>query len=230
MSRFFFSLFLLFGLVYTQSLSPAKYAKLVKKGEKVALKLCDEAKLSQIKTTDLNSTLQKIETLQPCTRLNTRHKEALAYFLMAGYAKHATKTNGQIEVPKGVKCPVCGMFIYKYPKWVATIKVEKHTHYFDGVKDMMKFYIFDVDFPYDRNKISQMEVTDFYTLKAIEAKEAFYVIGSNVYGPMGNELIPFSTKKAAQNFKKDHNGEKIILFSDITPKLIMGLDGLEYND
>ena len=95
---------------------------------------------------------------------------------------------------------------------------------------MMKFYIFDVDFPYDRSMIEKMEVTDFYTLKAIEAKKAFYVIGSDVYGPMGNELIPFLTKDAALNFMSDHRGDKIIPFDDITPKLVMGLDGLEYNE
>ena len=103
-------------------------------------------------------------------------------------------------------------------------------HYFDGVKDMMKFYIFDVDFPYDRNKITHIEVTDFYTLQAIDAKQAFYVIDSDVYGPMGNELIPFRTEEAAQNFMADHRGKKIIRFDEISPKLVMGLDGLEYTE
>ncbi|MBT8344418.1 MAG: nitrous oxide reductase accessory protein NosL [Sulfurovum sp.] len=149
---------------------------------------------------------------------------------MAGVSENLTAVKGKIEVPKEVKCPVCGMFVAKYPKWAAFIDVEEKKHYFDGVKDMMKFYIFDVDFPYDRSKISHMEVTDFYTLKAIDAKQAFYVIGSDVFGPMGNELIPFFTKAAAQNFMTDHRGENIIRFDEITPKLVMGLDGLEYSE
>jgi len=53
-------------------------------------------------------------------------------------------------------------------------------------------------------------------------------VGSDVFGPMGNELIPFLTKEAAQNFMNDHSGDQIIMFDAITPKLIMGLDGLEY--
>ena len=122
------------------------------------------------------------------------------------------------------------MFVAKYPKWAALIDIEAKKHYFDGVKDMMKFYIFDVDFPYNRSKITHMKVTDFYTLKAIDAKEAFYVIGSDVYGPMGNELIPFLNEQAAQNFMTDHRGKKIIRFKEITPKLVMGLDGLEYTE
>jgi nitrous oxide reductase accessory protein NosL len=234
--RTFLALFLLLSLACGETLSPAKYAKLVQKGEKVALKLCDAEKLnqisrlSQIKSKKLDEVLQQIESIKPCITLNVRNKEALAYFLMAGQSEDLSKVKGQMEVPKDVKCPVCGMFVTKYPKWAAVIEENGKKHYFDGVKDMMKFYIFDVDFPYDRSKISNIEVTDFYTLKAIEAKKAFYVVGSDVFGPMGNELIPFFTKDAAQNFISDHGGDKIILFSDITPKLVMGLDGLEYNE
>lgn len=216
--------------MYAKGISPAKYAKLVQKGEKIALKLCDDEKLDQISSKKLDEIVQQIEMLSPCITLNARNKEALAYFLMAGENDSLSHVKGQMEVPKEVKCPVCGMFVAKYPKWAAHIEESKNKHYFDGVKDMMKFYIFDSDFPYSRAKINTIEVTDFYTLRAIDAKKAFYVIGSNVYGPMGNELIPFLSKDAAENFMHDHSGEKIILFKEITPKLIMGLDGLEYND
>lgn len=230
MRQVFLAIFLLIGLVYAEGISPSKYAKLVQKGEKIALKLCDENKLSQITSKELEQTLQKIDNINPCITLNRRNKEALAYFLMAGHSHNSQDIKGQIEVPTKVKCPVCGMFVAKYPKWAALINVDAKHYYFDGVKDMMKFYIFDVDFPYDRNKIIQIQVTDFYTLQALDAKQAFYVIGSDVYGPMGNELIPFLSKKAAENFMRDHRGEKIIRFDEISPKLVMGLDGLEYTE
>ncbi len=228
MTRFILALFLLLGLVYAEGISPAKYAKLVQKGEKVAIKLCDESKLTQIKSKTLSEIFHEIDTVNPCLTLNSRNKEALAYFLMAGTSESQSSVKGQMQVPQKVKCPVCGMFVAKYPKWAALITENAHTHYFDGVKDMMKFYIFDVDFPYDRSKVSHIEVTDFYTLKAIDAKKAFYVVGSDVFGPMGNELIPFLTKDAAQNFMRDHSGDQIIMFNEITPKLVMGLDGIEY--
>jgi nitrous oxide reductase accessory protein NosL len=149
---------------------------------------------------------------------------------MAGGSNALKSVNGQIEVPRNAKCPVCGMFVAKYPKWAARIEAESKNYYFDGVKDMMKFYIFDIDFPFERQQITTMEVTDFYTIKAIDAKDAFYVIGSDMYGPMGNELIPFSTQDAADNFMRDHRGKKIILFHEITPKLVMELDGIEYKE
>ena len=230
MKLYLLLLSLFFGLAYAEGISPSKYAKLVQKGEKIALKLCDENKLSKIQSKKLHEIFQELETLQPCIRLNTRNKEALAYFIMAGQYETLKPVKGQIKVPKEVKCPVCGMFVAKYPKWAAHIEADEKHYYFDGVKDMMKFYIFDVDFPFNRNKITLIEVTDFYTLKSIDAKVAFYVVGSDVYGPMGNELIPFLTKDAAENFMRDHRGEKIILFNEITPHLVMQLDGIEYTE
>ncbi len=230
MKRYILLVFLLYGLAYTEGISPSKYARLVQKGEKIALQLCDESKLSKIQSKDLNDILHQIDHIVPCSTLNTRNKEALAYFLMAGGTKTLKAINGQIVVPSKAKCPVCGMFVAKYPKWAARIEADAKNYYFDGVKDMMKFYIFDIDFPFERQKITHMEVTDFYTIEAIDAKQALYVVGSDMYGPMGNELIPFLTQDAAENFMKDHSGKKIILFHDITPELVMGLDGIEYKE
>jgi nitrous oxide reductase accessory protein NosL len=88
----------------------------------------------------------------------------------------------------------------------------------------MKYYIFNSDFPYDRSKITEIKVTDFYTLKGIDAKEAFYVLGSDIYGPMGRELIPFINLEDARTFKKDHEGTAIIGFKEIVEKEVYKLD------
>ena len=43
--------------------------------------------------------------------------------------------------PQADKCPVCGMFVAKYPDFVDQIVFKDGTHaFFDGVKDMMKYY------------------------------------------------------------------------------------------
>ena len=71
--------------------------------------------------------------------------------------------------------------------------------------------------------LSNIYVKDYYSLKWFSAKDAFYIIGSDVYGPMGHELIPFESKGAAESFLKDHHGKEIITFGDITPELIDSL-------
>ena len=48
------------------------------------------------------------------------------------------------SVPAGAKCPVCGMFVAKYPDWTASAQFKDgSTSYYDGPKDMFGHY-FDV--------------------------------------------------------------------------------------
>lgn len=133
---------------------------------------------------------------------------------------------GQDILPADTRCPVCGMFVAKYPNWLAGVHYRSpdSTQFFDGVKDMMAFYFNPEKFGGGpRDAISEISVKDYYTLKWLDGREAFYVIGSDVYGPMGHELIPFASQESAESFKKDHDGKKVILFEEIRPELIESL-------
>lgn len=130
-------------------------------------------------------------------------------------------------VPANAKCPVCGMFVAKYPDWTATIRFKDGTvSYYDGPKDMFSHY-FDTS-RYTPGKrqtdIAAMTVKEYYSLDYIDSRAAFFVAGSDVYGPMGSELIPFKTEKDAQLFKLDHKGKRILRFNEITSQLIKTLN------
>ena len=132
-----------------------------------------------------------------------------------------------VTIKKTDRCPVCGMFVYKYPKWVAQIVFKDGSYYFyDGAKDMFK-HIFDTA-KYTPGKSAQnikdIYVTDYYEVDLIDAKSAFFVVGSDVLGPMGHELLPFKDQESAQEFLEDHKGKSIIRFQDVTPALIESLD------
>ncbi len=125
------------------------------------------------------------------------------------------------------KCPVCGMFVAKYPDFVARLIFEDGSSAcFDGVKDMMKYYYNQAAYDPAKTakKITAIWVTDYYTLKAIDGRQAYYVVGSEVYGPMGKELIPFLEEGAAQEFVKDHKGKSILRFQEITPEVLRSLE------
>jgi nitrous oxide reductase accessory protein NosL len=129
-------------------------------------------------------------------------------------------------VSNNTRCTVCGMFVAKYPNWLARIHYDDlgQTKFFDGVKDMMAFYFSPEKYgSASRESISAIFVKDYYSLNWLSAKEAFYVVGSDVYGPMGHELIPFATREAAESFSKDHHGKEILTFGAITPELIESL-------
>ena len=212
--RQIFLLFLVFValLEAKTSLDPL----MLTKGKKIAKRLCDEQKLLKISSTLSTEEISKaIIDSKACIALNKERLQALSYFLKSKNSIDSSKKVETIKVPNGAKCPVCGMFVSKYPKWASEMIVNGKIYYFDGVKDMMKFYIFDGDFPYDRSKIEKILVTDYYTLEAIPAKSAFYVIGSKIYGPMGNEFIPFLDIENAKTFKENHRAKNIIKFNEI---------------
>lgn len=194
-----------------------KKKMMAKKGEKIYKGMCDGSKITK---TDIPHIKAQIVKNKACGKLNGKQLQAVAIYL----AGTKTGSAAHIAVPKGAKCPVCGMFVDKYPKWAAQMTIGNKNYYFDGVKDMMKFYLYPQEYKLDRSNITSIYVTDYYTLDKIAAKDAFYVKGSNVYGPMGNELIPFKNKKSAVDFKNDHGGKLILKFDQITKEMIAALD------
>ena len=135
-----------------------------------------------------------------------------------------------LELPKpGPRdtCPVCGMFVAKYPEWVATVLYKDgHAHHFDGAKDLFK-YLADLGRwapGHRREDIQSIGVTEYYSLSLIDAHSTWYVIGSDVLGPMGHELVPLETRADAEEFMRDHAGKRILRFDQVTPALLEGLD------
>ena len=124
-------------------------------------------------------------------------------------------------------CPVCGMFVSLYPDWLATaLYKDGHMHHFDGPKDLFK-YLLDLNKyapGHSQADIATIGVTDYYGVTKIDARAAWYVIGSDVLGPMGHELVPLATEAEAQDFLRDHKGKRILHFDNVTPTLLENLD------
>jgi copper chaperone NosL len=135
--------------------------------------------------------------------------------------------NGYIPPGRPDKCPVCGMFVAKYPDFAASIVFKDgHRVYFDGAKDMFKYYhdMKRYDPRRSPSEVVAVYVTDYYALAPIDGLKAIYVTGSDVLGPMGHELIPFSKAAEAAEFKRDHRGKMALAFSSVTPGTLKGLE------
>jgi copper chaperone NosL len=130
---------------------------------------------------------------------------------------------GYIKPAPKDKCPVCGMFVAKYTEWIAQVIFRDGTYrVFDGSKDMFK-YLADMNrYEPSRKKgdIESIYVTDYYDVRPIDANKAFFVTGSDIYGPMGAEFVPFNKESDAMVFKKDHNGKQLLKFNDVTPAVL----------
>jgi len=123
------------------------------------------------------------------------------------------------------RCAVCGMLVAKYNPWITQLHApgEKPVM-FDGVKDMMAYYFDPAAYDGDGDmEAAEIWVKDYYTLNYIDGRQALYVVGSDVMGPMGEELVPFKSREAADNFKKDHKAEQILQFAEIKRDMIMSM-------
>jgi len=195
-------------------------------GKKLLAKKCQANKIELNKFHAINELKSAIKTQNICKDINEKQLQAVALYLWEVNRDKQTKESKSIQITKDDKCPVCGMFVYKYPKWVAQIVYKDgNSLSFDGVKDMIKFYSnrskYDKFEILTRKNISEMLVTDYYSQKAIDGKKAYFVMGSNVNGPMGEELIPFEEESDAQTFMNEHNGKKIVSFDKITQEKIL---------
>ncbi len=124
------------------------------------------------------------------------------------------------SVPPGKedRCPVCGMFVAPYPNWVASIAFQDGSRvFFDGPKDMVRYYLTFAQYNKSRtlDDVSDVFVTEYYSTRPMDARKVFFVIGSDVLGPMGKELVPIDGREAAETFLRDHRGEKITTFEEI---------------
>lgn len=125
------------------------------------------------------------------------------------------------------KCPVCGMFVAKYPEWLAGLRFEDGTRVvFDGAKDLFKFRLEPGRYLPSRRggEVRSLFVTDYYSLATVDARGALFVAGSDVYGPMGRELVPFARREEALEFMRDHGGDALLAFGEVTPDVVRALD------
>jgi nitrous oxide reductase accessory protein NosL len=119
------------------------------------------------------------------------------------------------------------MFVGKYPDWTAAVTFQDgSTAWFDGAKDLFKFLADPGRFHPGRKAadVRSVTVTDYYAVKPVPARDAFFVVGSDVFGPMGKELVPFGKRSEADEFLRDHRGKKVLRYEDVTRAVLEGLE------
>lgn len=201
-------------------------------GEKIYSNACQKDALHVHEFNTISELKASLKKTKVCGELNEQELQAVGLYLwdILRFEEHHHHTTA-IHVGEDEKCPVCGMFVYKYPRWAARLSYQegdkKIDLAFDGVKDLLKFYHNPTKWgKYTKHADAEISilVTEYYTQEAMDGKKAFYVIGSDTYGPMGKEFIPFASLKSAETFLKDHKGTKILEFSKIEEALVYEQD------
>ncbi|MFO0753609.1 MAG: nitrous oxide reductase accessory protein NosL [Thermodesulfovibrionales bacterium] len=152
---------------------------------------------------------------------------AVLFFSLALAAGAEAGERKPVSPSQADKCAVCGMFVAKYPDWVAQILFKDGSAvFFDGPKDMLRYYSDMKKYAPSRSQtdIDSLYVKEYYSLTLLDAGKAFFVAGSDIYGPMGKELVPFGKEADAKEFMKDHKGKRLLRLKEITPDVVRSLD------
>jgi len=147
----------------------------------------------------------------------------LAVFLLAAGTPASGGEGPPPRAGEREKCPVCGMFVAKYQDFLSAVRFRDGSYaYFDGPKDLFRYTLGMKRYAPARRPedVEAVFVKDYYSLGFIDGRTAFYVEGSDVYGPMGRELIAFGREKDARQFMKDHKGKSMFRFGEIATEIL----------
>jgi len=121
-------------------------------------------------------------------------------------------------IPANARCPVCGMYPARFPKWAAQIIFSDGTaHFFDSPVDLFMFLDQTVRFDPSHTvaDVAALYVADYRSGAWLDARSAAFVIGSTVRGPMrGPDLPAFADQVTARIFAGEHGG-RVRLFGAI---------------
>jgi len=134
-----------------------------------------------------------------------------------------------VLMESGDECHLCGMLITRFdgPKGeVFRKETGSQVFKFCSTLDMFSYYLD----PENKRNVAQMLVHDMSKMPwgsesiddkyFIDAKTAWYVVGSEKTGAMGKTLASFSQQKDATAFAKEFGGQ-VISFKDINIDTIM---------
>jgi copper chaperone NosL len=123
----------------------------------------------------------------------------------------------------------CGMNVLEHggPKGQIILASRTDPIWFSSARDTVAFTIL----PEEPKDIRAIYVSDMAKAPNwedpgannwVDAREAFFVIGSSVQGGMGApETVPFSTRPAADKFAAEHGG-RVVTFDEIPRDYVLG--------
>jgi len=146
---------------------------------------------------------------------------AITLTACSGNEEQTTAKPDPVHFESGDECHVCGMVIGNFPgpKGEAISEKDQHVRKFCSTKDMFAWMLQPENVNRDHtlyvHDMAQTEWESPDDAALIDARDAFFVVGSDRTGAMGPTLASFSTDDAAHGFMMEHGGE-VLKYSEIT--------------
>ncbi len=130
-------------------------------------------------------------------------------------------------IPPQARCPVCGMFPARSPRWAAQLIFrDGAAQFFDSPVNLF-IYLRNMSRytgAYTAADVAASFVTDATTGEWTPADAAHFVHGSDAAGPMRDGNLPaFATREAAEAFAAERGGE-VLAAGAVTDELLSVFD------
>jgi polyferredoxin/nitrous oxide reductase accessory protein NosL len=126
----------------------------------------------------------------------------------------AVAIEAPVEIEKTDTCPFCGMPI-RDPRFACeviyrdgtVIKTDEIGEMFENLPDIAS-----------NPDIAAVFVHDYYTGEWIDGRKAYYVLGGEVFTPMGYGIAAFEDLDSAERFLRERDGEEILSFTEMAAR------------
>lgn len=146
---------------------------------------------------------------------------AIAYDPHSGLPPSAPRA-----VPATARCPVCGMFPARMPRWAAQVLyADGAAHFFDSPVDLLRFrdHVSHYSPGRSASDVRSLWVTDLATAAWVPLASAWLVHGSRTLGPMRNSDLPaFANRASALAHARRHGGQ-VLQAREMTAALLAPL-------
>jgi copper chaperone NosL len=139
----------------------------------------------------------------------------IALFLIAAGCG-GVSTTGPHVIETHKECPLCGMIPARYPLFNCQILFEDGTYEaFDSAAGLLIYLHFPDKTGFPLKKVRKIYFKDYLYEKWIDAETTWFVVGSEILGPMGIEFLPVSSEKMALELRKEEKGAAVVFFNNI---------------
>lgn len=148
---------------------------------------------------------------------------ALVAVLLIAACGEVVKVAAPSEVDKETVCVLDGMLLRDFPGPKGQIHYEQGPpDFFCDTKELFSIYLQ----PEQKKRVlaiytQDMAKTDWASPQGywIDAKAAFYVVGSRMQGSMGPTIASFAAEPDARAFAGRYGG-KVLRFAEVTPEMV----------
>ena len=116
------------------------------------------------------------------------------------------------------RCPVCAMLPMRYPRFAAAIALKDgRTYYFCSPGCMLNAWLHpDIFLGNPAANLARPVVREYLSGEVMDARDVFWVSGSDVVGPMGPALVPLKDTAHLEAFRRRHGARKVFRLDELT--------------